>query len=92
MKRPLQRRTYIKEWRKHRGLTLVQLAERTGMTDAGLSMLENGRRGYTQESLETIAAALQTEPAALLTLDPGRPEAVWSWLAKFGQMTIPKKI
>lgn len=83
--RPLKRRTFIKEWREHRHMTLDQLAAATGMANGSLSLLERGMRGYTQESLEAIARALQTDEAALLTLNPGEPGAVWAWLAKHGQ-------
>lgn len=83
--RPLKRRTFIKEWREFRHMTLDQLAERSGMHTGSLSLLERGLRGYTQDSLEAIAKALQTDEAALLTLDPGQPESVWAWLAKHGQ-------
>lgn len=91
MKRPLKKRTFIREWRKYRGMTLIQLADKVDMTEGGLSMLERGTRGYTQESLELIAGALQTDPAALLTLNPGQPEAVWAWLGKFGQLTTKRE-
>lgn len=72
------RRTYIREWRKHRDLTLEQLADRLDMTASHLSMLERGQRGYTQETLEAIAHALQTEAASLLMRDPSDPDAIWS--------------
>ena len=66
------RRTFIREWRKHRGLTLEQLAGRLDdMAPSNLSMLERGQRGYTQETMERIAHALQTDVAALLTRAPG---------------------
>lgn len=41
-------------------------------------MLENGKRGYTQETLEAIADALQTDVASLLMRDPTDPDAIWS--------------
>jgi transcriptional regulator with XRE-family HTH domain len=72
------KRTFIKAWRKHRHLTLEQLAARLDMTASHLSMLENGKRGYTQETLERVAEALSTDPASLLMRDPTDPEAIWS--------------
>lgn len=72
------RKTYIRQWREHRGLTLEQLADRIDMTSSYLSMLERGQRGYTQETLEIIAEALQTDVASLLMRDPTDPEAIWS--------------
>lgn len=82
------RRTFIREWRKHRGLTLEQLAARLDdMAPSNLSMLERGQRGYTQETLERIAHALQTDVASLLMRNPADSEALWSiWdQAKPGQ-------
>src|SRR5262245_21332200 len=79
MARPRRfRRTFIRQWRKHRGLTLEQLAERLEMTPSHLSMLERGERGYTQETLEALSEALQTDTASLLMRDPTDPDAIWS--------------
>ena len=65
------RRTFIREWRKHRGdMTLETLAHAIGMVPSHLSMLERGKRGYAQETLEAIAEALQTTTAALLSRAP----------------------
>jgi transcriptional regulator with XRE-family HTH domain len=72
------RPTFIKQWREHRGLNQEQLAERLDMTQSHLSMLENGKRGYTQETLEAVAEALQTDVASLLMRDPTDDEAIWS--------------
>jgi len=48
------------------------------MTQSHLSMLENRKRGYTQETLEKIAEALQTDAASLLMRNPLDDEAIWS--------------
>lgn len=72
------RRTFIAQWRDFRNLTQEQLADRLDMTQSHLSMLENGRRGYTQETLEAVANALQTDVASLLMRDPTDPDAIWS--------------
>ena len=52
-----------------------------------ISMLERGQRGYTQDTLEAVAAALQTDVASLLMRDPTDPDAIWTiWdQAKPGQ-------
>lgn len=71
-------RTYIREWRKLRGLTLEQLADRVEMTASHFSMLERGQRGYTQETLEAIANALQTSAASLLMRNPADEGADYS--------------
>jgi len=78
------RKTFIRQWRQHRNLTLEQLSarlEEMGLHDLGashLSMLERGQRGYTQETLEALAHALQTDAASLLMRDPTDPDALWS--------------
>lgn len=72
------RRTFIRQWREHRGLTLERLAERTGMTAGNLSQLERGNQGYTQNALEALAEALQTDTASLLMRNPDDSEALWS--------------
>ena len=78
MARQKFQRTYIREWRKHRGLTLEQLANRLEMTASHLSMLERGQRGYTQETLELVSHALRTDPASLIMRNPTDPDAIWS--------------
>lgn len=72
------RPTFIKQWREHRNLNQEQLAERLEMTQSHLSMLENGKRGYTQETLEAVAHALQTDVASLLMRNPEDGDAIWS--------------
>ena len=72
------RRTFIRQWREHRSLTLEQLADRVDMTPSYLSMFERGMRGYTQNTLEALAEALQTDAASLLMRDPSKDTAIWS--------------
>lgn len=71
--------TYIRDWREFRDdMTLEELGDRIGMTASNLSMLERGLRGYTQETLEAIAAALNTSVAALLSRAPSREADEWA--------------
>lgn len=70
------RRTFIREWRKHRKMTLEQLAAAIDQVPSNLSMLERGVRGYTQETLEKIASALRTTTAALIERAPGEADAI----------------
>jgi transcriptional regulator with XRE-family HTH domain len=76
--KPRRRPNYIRQWRKHRGLTLEQLAERVGTTHATVSRVERGLQDYTGEFLEAAAYALMCEPVDLLTRDPTDPDAIWS--------------
>jgi transcriptional regulator with XRE-family HTH domain len=72
------RRTFIRQWRQHRGLTLAQVADRINSTHASLSRIERGVQPYSQPLLEAIADALQTDPASLLMRNPEDPEGIWS--------------
>jgi DNA-binding Xre family transcriptional regulator len=71
-------RHFIRGWRKHRHLTLEQLAERIGVTHGALSQLERGLTNYTQPMLEALAGALMCEPADLIMRDPSDPDGIWS--------------
>ena len=78
LKTPQRRRHFVKEWRKHRGLTQAQLAERIDVAVSTISQLETYKQGYSQATLEALAWALQCEPADLLVRDPSKEDALWS--------------
>lgn len=70
--RPTFHPTYIRQWRKSRGLSLEQLSDRietmTGkaITYPTLSRIERGLIAYTQPVLEAVAGAIGCAPADLL--------------------------
>ena len=76
--KPLYRRTYIKEWREKRGLSLRRLAERLEQTPGGdllishasIGRIEKGKQPYSQPILEAIAAALGVPAWMLLEVNP----------------------
>ena len=76
--------TFLRAWRKHRGLTLERAIERfiagglDEMSAAQLSRIERGESPYTQDFLELAAIAYQTDVASLLMRDPTDPEGIWS--------------
>lgn len=72
----VRRRTFFKEWRKHRGMTLEQAAELADMTAGNLSAMERGAQGYTQDGLEALAEAYKTSTGWLLDVDPTKDEAI----------------
>jgi transcriptional regulator with XRE-family HTH domain len=74
----MSKRHFIREWRKHRGLTQEQLAERIGITKSYLSKIEGGKKRYDQPFLEAAAVALRCDPADLIIRDPVDPEGIWS--------------
>lgn len=73
-----RRPTFIRAWRKHRGLTLEHLAARIGVTHASLSRIERGEQPYNQDLLDLLADALMCAPADLIVRDPYDPEGIWS--------------
>lgn len=71
-------KTYLREWRRFRGLTQDQAVDRLAVLDdphvpitaASLSRLENGKQPYSQRSLEALAQVYDCEPDELLGRDP----------------------
>lgn len=61
----------IRDLRSQRGLTLRELAARTGFSIGFLSMVERGRSSLTLTSLYKLARALETDVAAFF---PSAPE------------------
>ena len=51
--------------RKERGLTMRELAERTGLSQGQVSRLENGRQGFRSATLMRLAEALGVRPYRL---------------------------
>jgi transcriptional regulator with XRE-family HTH domain len=82
--KPARRPTFIRAWRKHRDLTLAQLADRLqvelelDISEGQLSRIERGETPYSQDILEAVAQALRCEPADLIMRDPTQPDAIWS--------------
>ena len=76
-----RRRIFLKEWREYRGLTQVELGEKVGMSESNISQLERGLQGYS-ERLEDLAAALDTEPGFLLSINPLDENSILSLWAR----------
>lgn len=76
--KPTYRRTYIREWREKRGLSLRRLAERLETSPGGdllvshasISRIEKGQQPYSQPILEAIASALGVPTWMLLEVNP----------------------
>jgi transcriptional regulator with XRE-family HTH domain len=71
-------RHFIRQWRKHRGLTQERLAERIGIARSYLTKIERGDRRYDQPFLEAASDALRCEPADLIMRDPTATASIWS--------------
>ncbi len=77
----------IRERRLAAGLTLVELAERSGLSQPFLSQVENGRAHPSMESLYRIASALATTPQALFG---GGQAAAQPSVARANDPTVPQ--
>ncbi|MGY4507269.1 transcriptional regulator with XRE-family HTH domain [Bradyrhizobium sp. USDA 3650] len=64
----------LKAARQARGLTLKQVAERTGMALSTLSKVENGLMSLTYDKLLQLTSGLKMEIAELFNPVPPRPE------------------
>lgn len=64
----------MKNWRKHRGLTQEQAAERVELDRTTYSRIEGGKLPYNQDFLEKLAHAFGCDPSDILSNDPLRPD------------------
>lgn len=70
---------FIRQWRKFRGYTLENLAERIGMTHQNLGKIERFKVPYTQHLLEHLAEHLRCEPVDIIIRDPTVGDmGIWS--------------
>lgn len=76
----------LRELRRLRKLTQVQLAEMAGVDQSTLSKAENGQMNITLQNILSIAAALDVQPAELFEL----PELHRRALAAIDQLKGPK--
>lgn len=63
----------IKVWRAYRGLTQHDLAEKTGLSQSYLAMMENGEREGTVKALKRIAKALDVDIDDLVDMHDEEP-------------------
>lgn len=57
--------TRLRAIRKWKGLTQVEIAERTGLAQGYISDLDSGRKAGTDETMKAVAKALGVDPAWL---------------------------
>ena len=63
-------RQFFRQWRKYRGLTLEQVADKAGMTAGNISAMERGEQGYTPSGLQVLANVYRVNPGWLLDINP----------------------
>src|SRR3954464_73181 len=64
--------TQIRRWRADRGMTLAQVAERSGLNVGYLSQIENDKASPSLESLAAVADAVEV-PIAWFLAEAARP-------------------
>lgn len=90
MRQPHHRqRIFLRQWRKHRGYSLEQMADRMRMNKGALSRIERGERPYSQDFLEAASEILMTDPASLLMRDPSDPEGIWTLWDRVAEVDKP---
>lgn len=75
---------FIREWRKHRGLTQEQLAATIIFGRSYIAQIERGERRYGQRFLKAAAAALGCTPADLISRDPANDDELERFVATLG--------
>ena len=73
-----KQRHFVREWRKAKGWSQVELAERAQVTQSMVSRVESGKQPYDADFLEQVALAMNVTPADLIMRDPSDPEGLWS--------------
>ena len=68
--------TRIREIRKSKGMTILELATAIGSDVGNISRLETNKQGYSENTLVKIASALGVTVADLFTEDPVNPDEI----------------
>lgn len=84
-----RRRTFLREWRKHAGLSQEAACEHLGMSQPNLSKIERGDLPYDQDLLEAAAALYRCSESDLLYVDPSRATPLRSALAELASAPEP---
>jgi transcriptional regulator with XRE-family HTH domain len=62
---------HLRRLREKRGLTLEELADRSGMSFRGIIYIEHGRRNPSLTTMLNLARGLQVDPSSLLSVFDG---------------------
>ena len=76
--------TAIRKLRVDLGLTQSELSQKMGLTQAAVVMIEQGKRGVSMETIDSLGRALNV-PAECLSVLAFRPMSNSKELADFGQ-------
>lgn len=61
---------YLAEWRLHRGMSQMELAEMAEVSHSTISRLETGQTELRPSFLKKLAKILRASPVAILTINP----------------------
>lgn len=86
-----RRRTFLKEWRLSKNLTLEKASERFGMSAGQLSRIENGKSDVTLGFLEIASEAYGTSIASLLDRKPGEKDPAQEQIRAIQEILDKKK-
>lgn len=84
------RRIYLREWRKNKGMTQAQVVaslqsfddQQLPQTEASLSRIENGKQPYSQRVLEALADIYGREPWELIGRHPEKEGEIIDMVAR----------
>lgn len=83
---------YVRQWRRHRKLTLQQLAERSKLSITTVSEIERHVTDFTGKTLGDIARALETNPASLLHGPPAEGDEIWAIWEDLGRQNRRREV
>lgn len=61
--------TPLRVWRRHRGMTQQELANKIGISKSHLSEVESGKSEFSQSTLRKAAKAMDIDPVSIFVLD-----------------------
>lgn len=82
--KPTRQRIHLREWRKHREMSLEKLSERLlveeeiEISPGQLSRIERGKQPYAQDLMEAVGRVLRCDVVDIIMRDPTQPNSIWS--------------
>ena len=84
--------TYIRDWRKHRGMTQKQAADILRIDATAISRLELGKTPYDQFHMQQLSVLYKCTIPDLLGTDPRRPKPNDALLKLAASLSDPQHI
>lgn len=80
-----RRKTFLRDWRLHRGMSLESAAEKIGVDHSTLQRIEVGKSPYSQDTLEKLALVYMCSEADLIATDPANIDALMTVVQQLRQ-------